>query len=71
MQVYTPNEVRSRKGMPALPNGDKVIELNAQNKAEEETQASGNRKRDQERDSEATDNRGEARSPKGDGRTYD
>lgn len=71
MQVYTPNEVRARKGMPALPDGDEVIELNAQNKAEQTEQATGNRKRDQDRSSQATDDRGEARSPKGDGRTYD
>lgn len=71
MQTITPNEVRARKGMPGLPNGDEPIQLNAQNRAEQAAQARQSRTRDQERSSNATDSAGEARNPKGEGRTQD
>lgn len=68
MQSTTPNEVRRRKGQPALPGGDKVVELKPQQASEQRTQANGNRQRDQQRQSGGSDSRGEARSPQGEGR---
>lgn len=69
MQTRVPNEVRRRQGDPALPDGDKVVELKPQQAAEQRTQANGNRQRDQQRQSSGTDSRGEARNPQGEGRT--
>jgi PBSX family phage portal protein len=69
MQVYTPNEVRLRKGMTPISGGDKVIELKPQQSAEQSTQASGNRKRDQERSATNPDSSGsQPRNAKGEGR---
>jgi hypothetical protein len=67
MQVITPNEVRMRKGMPALPDGDKVIDLKA-NAAEQRMQASGDRRRDQERQANNPDTGDQPRNPQGEGR---
>jgi PBSX family phage portal protein len=67
-QVLMPNDVRSRKGLPPRPGGDGPLVLNAQAQAEQKTQASGNRKRDQQRQANAPDQTGEARNPKGEGR---
>ena len=69
MQVITPNEVRIRKGMVPLDGGDEVVQLKPQQQAEINTQASGNRLRDQQRTANQTDNAGEARNPQGEGRT--
>lgn len=63
-KTITPNEVRARKGMPALAGGDKPIELSPQRAAE----ARANRARDAERSANAPDVDGEARNPKGEGR---
>jgi PBSX family phage portal protein len=71
MQVIVPNEVRSELGLPSLDGGDEVVDLKAQPAAEETAQATGNRQRDQDRQANATDTSGEARSPKGDGRTQE
>ena len=68
MQVIVPNEVRARWGWPGLKGGDKVVDLKAQGAAEQRTQATGNRTRDQNRSSNATDGNGEGRNAKGDGR---
>ena len=68
MGVYLPNEVRSRKGMTALPSGDQPVQLTAQGQAEQRTQASGNRLRDQQRDANAADSGTGARVPQGEGR---
>lgn len=68
MQVIVPNEIRSRKGLPALDGGDKPVVLNAQAKAEQTTQATGNRQRDQQRQNNSPDQSGEARNPQGEGR---
>jgi PBSX family phage portal protein len=69
MQVLVPNEIRARKGLPALDSGDTPIVLNARASAEQNTQASGNRRRDQERQGNQPDIDGEARNPQGDGRS--
>jgi len=67
-QVLMPNDVRSRKGLPARPGGDAPLLLNAQANAEQKTQTTGNRNRDQQRQAAAPDQTGNARNPKGDGR---
>jgi len=67
-QVLMPNDVRGRKGLPPRPGGDGPLVLTAQANAEQRTQANGNRRRDQERQSNAPDQTGEARNPKGEGR---
>lgn len=69
MQTVVPNEIRRRRGDPGLPDGDKVVDLKAQDAAEQTAQANGNRTRDQTRQSNATDSRGQARNPQGAGRT--
>ena len=69
MQVITPNEVRIRKGMVPIDGGDEVVVLKPQQQSEIRTQANGNRLRDQNRQSNQTDLAGEARNPKGEGRT--
>lgn len=71
MQVIVPNEVRSRKGLPALDGGDTPIVLNAQARAEQNTQATRNRNRDQQRQNNSPDSSGEARNPQGDGRVVE
>lgn len=68
MQVVVPNEIRARKGLPALDNGDSPIVLNAQARAEQTAQATRNRQRDQQRESNSPDISGEARNPQGEGR---
>lgn len=62
-KVIVPNEVRSRKGLPGIKNGDEPIELSAQAAAEKRAQANGNRARDAERRANA----GTPRNPKGEG----
>ena len=69
MQVVTPNEVRTRKGMPGRKGGDKVVDLKAQDKAEQTAQAQQSRTRDANRSAGATDSAGEGRNAKGDGRS--
>ena len=68
MQVITPNDVRLRMKMTPLDSGDNVVVLNAQARAEQATQASGNRLRDQQRSANSPDLSGEARNAKGEGR---
>ncbi len=68
MQVLVPNEVRSRKGLPALDGGDSPIVLNAQARAEQTAQSTRNRNRDQNRQNNSPDSDGEARNPQGEGR---
>lgn len=69
MQILVPNEVRSEMGLPSLKDGDKPVNLAAQSKAEQTAQATAGRTRDQARSGNAPDTQGEARQPKGDGRT--
>lgn len=68
--TYVPNEVRARQGLPGIKGGDKPVELKAQQAAEQRTQASGNRRRDQERDANSTDSASSTntRNPQGEGR---
>ena len=68
MQVITPNEVRIRKGMVPLDGGDDPVVLKPQQQSEIRTQASGNRRRDQERQNTQPDISGEARNEQGAGR---
>jgi PBSX family phage portal protein len=71
MQVITPNEVRIRKGMVPLENGDQVVELKPQQQAEQRAQANNSRARDQERENTSPDISGEGRNAKGDGPQVD
>lgn len=64
-QIKTPNEIRADRGLPGLKGGDKVVEIKPQQKAEANT----TRQRDSARSANATDSAGEARNPKGEGRT--
>jgi|688.fasta_scaffold05708_2 PBSX family phage portal protein len=71
MQVITPNEVRIRKGMIPLEGGDDVVDLKAQDAAEQTAQAGNTRQRSQNRQATSPDNSGEGRNAKGDGRQVD
>lgn len=68
--TYLPNEVRARQGLPGIKGGDKPVELKPQQAAEAKTQASGNRKRDQERTGNSTDSASSTntRNAQGEGR---
>ena len=68
MQVIMPNEVRERLGMSSLPQGDEPIVLNAQQRAEQTAQATGNRLRDQERANNSPDSDETGRQEQGEGR---
>lgn len=66
----TPNELRVRDGFPTHKDGDQLVDLNAKaNQLSAENRASGNRERDAQRSSSATDSAGNGRNPKGEGRT--
>lgn len=71
IQVLVPNEVRAELGHPSREGGDEPVNLAAQSRAEQATQASGSRTRDQQRTGNSPDQSGEARSPQGEGRTQD
>jgi PBSX family phage portal protein len=71
MQVITPNEVRIRKGMIPIDGGDEVVDLKAQDAAEQTAQAGNTRERSQNRQANAPDKSGEGRNAKGDGRQVD
>lgn len=68
-QVIVPNEVRLRRGQAPRPGGDEPIQIGAQRGAEQTAQATNGRQRDQQRTVNAPDTQGEARNPKGEGRT--
>jgi HK97 family phage portal protein len=68
MQVITPNEVRTRKGMVPLDGGDEPVILKPQQQAEVRAQAGNTRTRDQERQNNSPDISGEGRNAQGDGR---
>lgn len=68
MQVLVPNEIRARMGLQGIPGGDQPVQLNAKAAAEQATQASGNRRRDQERQGTQPDISGEGRNEQGAGR---
>lgn len=65
--VIKRNEVRARKGLPGIKKGDEIIDINKDAGAKGE--ATTQRERDSKRSAAATDSAGEARSPKGEGRT--
>jgi PBSX family phage portal protein len=69
MQTLVPNEVRARKGLPAIDGGDVPVKIGAQAKAEQNAQATGNRERDQDRQANSPDNSGEGRNEQGAGRS--
>lgn len=71
MQTITPNEVRERKGLPGLDSGDEPVQLTARAASSQTSQATGNDRRSQDRQANATDSAGEARNPKGEGRTQE
>ena len=71
MQVITPNEVRIRKGMIPIEGGDEVVDLKAQDAAEQTAQAGNTRERSQNRQATSPDKSGEGRNAKGDGRQVD
>ena len=68
MQVVVPNEVRERLGLSSLQDGDTPVVLNAAARAEQTAQATGNRLRDQERQSNSSDSSENPRNSQGDGR---
>lgn len=63
-----PNEVRADQGKSGIPGGNERVDPNAKAK-QDAANASANRERDAERSAGATDSAGEARNPKGEGRT--
>lgn len=68
MKTIVPNEVRTRLGLPGLPEGDSPVQLTGQQAADQTARATGNRRRDQERQANQSDIAGEARNPQGEGR---
>lgn len=69
--VYVPNDVRTRMGLAPLADGDKVVApsvLASERASAQNTDASGNRTRDQRREQNSPDSDGEARNPQGEGR---
>lgn len=71
MQAMVPNEVRARWGWPRLDGGDEVVDLKAQQQAEQRAQATDSRTRDRQRNANSTDTVGGARSAQGEGRSYE
>ena len=63
-----PNEVRAEQGLSGIPGGNERVDPNAKAK-QDAANASANRERDAVRSANATDSAGEARNPKGEGRT--
>jgi PBSX family phage portal protein len=68
MQTIVPNEVRARKGMPAMKGGDKPVDLKPQQASEAKAQAGATRTRDAERSAASPDKSGEGRATQGEGR---
>ena len=68
--IWLPNEPRTRDGMPSIEGGNERVDLNAKDKiAQQQAEVRTQRERDSARSAGATDGAGEARSPKGEGRT--
>lgn len=66
----TANEQRINRGMPTIEGGDELFDMNATGKAAAaRAEVTTNRERDSQRSAGATDSSGEARSPKGEGRS--
>lgn len=70
-QVIVPNEVRTRIGLPIRQDGNDILVINAQQRAEQNTQANGTRQRDQQREANASDspNTISGRNAQGEGRS--
>jgi PBSX family phage portal protein len=68
MKTVLPNEVRARLKLPSIPDGDAPVVLTAQQAAEQTAQATGNRRRDQDRAANAPDSDETGRATQGDGR---
>jgi PBSX family phage portal protein len=68
MKVIVPNEVRSRLNLSSLKDGDTPVQLTGQQAAEATAQATGNRTRDQQRQSNSSDSSELPRNPQGEGR---
>lgn len=64
-QIKVPNEIRTDRGLPGRKGGEKPLDL----KPAAAANATANRQRDAARSAGATDSAGNARAPKGDGRT--
>jgi len=63
-----PNEVRANKGLSGIQGGNERVDPNAKAK-QDAANAEATRERDAVRSANATDSAGEARNPKGEGRT--
>jgi capsid portal protein len=68
MQVIVPNERRTKLGLPGRKGGDDVVDLKAQQAADQVATGQKSRARDSERSANATDSAGEGRNTKGEGR---
>jgi PBSX family phage portal protein len=79
--IVVPNEIRRRRGLPAIPDGESTFsekqlkqaketktDPSAQQRADQKATAGQTRTRDANRSAGATDSRGEGRNAKGDGR---
>lgn len=69
-QVITPNEAREQLGMQHRVDGDTVFEMSSRQETDARANLAGNRQRDSERTSSASDSVAttEGRNPKGEGR---
>lgn len=67
-QILTPNEIRTRRGMPGREGGDEPVKLGAQQQADQTANATQNRARDRQRANAASDTGEQPRAPKGEGR---
>jgi hypothetical protein len=68
MQVIVPNERRIKLGLSGRKGGDEVVDLKAQQVADQKATGQKSRARDSERSANATDSAGEGRNTKGEGR---
>lgn len=69
--IEVSNEIRARDGLPGIPGGNERVDLNAKATpaAQQAKDSATPRTRDATRSANATDSAGEARNPKGSGRT--
>jgi PBSX family phage portal protein len=68
MKVIVPNEIRPRLGLPQMDGGDTPVQMTGQQASEQTAQATGNRRRDQERSANAGDSNTGVRNEQGAGR---
>lgn len=69
--IKTANEIRVQRGLPTISGGDELFDLNGKQTGQNSTltEETANRQRDTTRAANATDSRGAARAPKGEGRS--